>query len=207
MARRDKALSPSNSDLSRQFRFAQKNDARELTELINFAGEGLPRYLWSMLNDGSTTDWAIGRERAQRETGSFSYRNAVVYEDQGKAAATLIGYVLPDQVDLSIYSEMPAMFVPLQELEDSALSTWYVNVLAAYPEYRGCGIGSQLLDTADQLAQSNECPGLSIIVANTNHGARRLYERKGFREVASRNVISDNWATDAEEWILLIKTL
>jgi hypothetical protein len=37
---------------------------------------------------------------------------------------------------------MPAMFVPLQELENLAPGTWYVNVLAAYPEHRSQGHGT-----------------------------------------------------------------
>jgi hypothetical protein len=37
---------------------------------------------------------------------------------------------VPEPIDLA---EIPAMFVPLEELERSAPGTWYVNVLAAYP--------------------------------------------------------------------------
>ena len=33
-----------------------------------------------------------------------------------------------------------AMFVPLQELENLAPGTWYVNVLAVRPEFRGLGL-------------------------------------------------------------------
>ena len=41
------------------------------------------------------------------------------------------------------------MFVPLQELENLAPGTWYVNVLAAYPEHRGQGYGTALLAVAE----------------------------------------------------------
>ena len=69
------------------------------------------------------------------------------------------------------------MFVPLQELENLAPGTWYVNVLAAYPEERGKGHGTALLGVAEQLAADAGRRGLSIIVSDTNTGARRLYER------------------------------
>ena len=65
--------------------------------------------------------------------------------------AGLIGYALPDQPE-AIPETMPAMFVPLQELENLAPATWYVNVLAAYPEHRGRGYGGALLAVADRLA-------------------------------------------------------
>ena len=63
---------------------------------------------------------------------------------------------------------MPAMFVPLQELENLAPGTWYVNVLAAYPEHRGKGHGTALLGVADQLGADAGRRGLSIIVSDAN---------------------------------------
>jgi GNAT superfamily N-acetyltransferase len=44
------------------------------------------------------------------------------------------------------------MLVPLLELMNLALSTWYVHVLAAYPEHRGKGLGAALLALAERLA-------------------------------------------------------
>jgi len=44
---------------------------------------------------------------------------------------------------------MPALFVPLQKLENLAPDTWYVNVLAVLPEYRGAGLGTKLLGLAE----------------------------------------------------------
>ena len=69
------------------------------------------------------------------------------------------------------------MFVPLQELENLAPGTWYVNVLAAYPDQRGQGLGTELLAVAGKLAAEAGSRGLSIIVSDANTGARRLYER------------------------------
>ncbi len=97
------------------------------------------------------------------------------------------------------------MFVPLQQLEDMALSTWYVNVLAAYPEHRGRGHGSRLLKVAEELAMQAGSRGLSIIVSDANAGARRLYERSGFRETANRKMVKGGWENDGENWVLLMR--
>ena len=64
----------------------------------------------------------------------------------------MIGYPLADEPEAVNYDEMPGMFVPLQQLEDLAPGTWYINVLACYPEYRGRGFGSGLLAIAEELA-------------------------------------------------------
>jgi ribosomal protein S18 acetylase RimI-like enzyme len=102
---------------------------------------------------------------------------------------------------------MPAMFVPLQELENLAPATWYVNVLATYPEHRGKGHGSRLLALAERIAAEAGAVGLSIIVSDANEGARRLYERSGYGEIASRPMVKEDWENRGANWVLLVKTL
>jgi ribosomal protein S18 acetylase RimI-like enzyme len=186
------------------FRPATQGDAPALTELVNFAGEGLPLYLWTRMAEAGESAWDVGRRRAMRETGSFSYRNATVAETGGRVIAGLIGYPLPDRPE-AIDDEMPPMFVPLQELENLAPGTWYVNVLATSPEYRNRGYGTRLLGIAERLAAAAGRPGLSIIVSDANAGARRLYERCGCSEVAQRPMVKEGWENPGENWVLLVK--
>jgi len=190
--------------LTPPFRRATPNDAQALAELVDFASEGLALYLWTKIAGPGGDPWAVGRERALRGVGSFSYRNAVVMEREGRVAAGLIGYPLPDRPE-PIPHTMPPMFVPLQELENLAPGTWYVNVLAAYPEHRGHGHATTLLGVADTLAAEAGNSGLSIIVSDANVGARRLYERCGYREVARRAKIKESWRNDGGAWVLLTK--
>ena len=118
-----------------------------------------------------------------------------------------MGYPLADSPDPVDYDEMPPMFVPLQQLEDLVAGTWYVNVLAAYPDCRGKGYGTDLLAIAEQLAVETGRSGLSIIVSDANGGARRLYERSGYVEIATRPMIKESWETAGENWVLLEKRL
>jgi ribosomal protein S18 acetylase RimI-like enzyme len=187
-----------------RIRPATKDDRRELAELINFAGEGLPLYLWERMAEEGETAWEVGCRRAAREEGSFSYRNATVAERDGAVVAALVGYPLADEPE-AIGPDMPAMFVPLQELENLAPRTWYVNVLAVYPDCRGQGLGTRLLDVAEQKAAEAGLSGLSIIVSDGNEGARRLYERCGYRERGTRPMVKEDWDNDGENWVLLVK--
>ncbi|MGH6904725.1 MAG: GNAT family N-acetyltransferase, partial [Geminicoccaceae bacterium] len=111
---------------------------------------------------------------------------------------------LPDRPE-AIDDEMPPMFVPLQELENLAPGTWYVNVLATCPEYRNRGHGTRLLGIAERLAAAAGSSGLSIIVSDANAGARRLYERCGCSEVARRPMVKEGWENPGENWVLLVK--
>ncbi len=187
------------------FRRAVQADALVLAELVNYAGQGMPFYLWGKLVQAGETPWDVGRRRAARETGSFSYRNAVVVEHEGQCAGCLIGYEIPDD-PAPIGTDMPAMFVPLQQLENMAPSTWYVNVLAVLPQFRNKHHGTELLDLADETGRALGKLGMSVIVSDGNLGARRLYERQGYRAVALRPMIKEGWVTDGLNWVLLTKT-
>ena len=89
--------------------------------------------------------------------------------------------------------------------ENLAPATWYVNVLAAYPGERGRGHGSALLALAERIAAEAGIRALSIIVSDSNTGARRLYERTGYREVARRRKVKEDWHNPGTEWVLLLK--
>lgn len=185
---------------------AAASDVAQMAELVNYAGEGMPLHLWSKMAEPGEDPWAVGRERAARESGGFSYRNTTVCELDGQLVAALVGYRICPEPE-PITTDMPPMLVPLQELENLVPRTWYVNVLASYPDYRGKGIGLSLLEAAESHAVANDCPGLSLIVSDGNTGARRLYDRFGFAEVATRPMVKEDWLNDGENWVLLRKLL
>lgn len=188
---------------------ATPDDAEALAQLVNMAGEGLPLYLWGRMAGPGQTAWEVGCGRARRTEGAFSYRNAVTVRAGDKAdgavIACLIGYVIPEKPP-PVDPDLPALFVPLQELENLAPGTWYVNVLAVLPEHRGQGHGGRLLALAEAEARAAGRRGLSLIVADANTGARRLYARRGFREAARRRMVKDGWRNPATKWVLLVKT-
>ena len=188
-----------------KIRDAAREDCAELAQLINFAGEGLPLYLWQQMAGPGEDPWQIGRERAARETGSFSYRNAVVAEVDGNIVGALVGYPVPDEPEAIDTESTPSMFVPLLELENLAAGTWYVNAVAAFPQARGLGVGSKLMQWAELRASEFRLRGVSLIVSDANRGAQRLYERLGYEEAASRPMVREQWRNDGSNWVLMIK--
>lgn len=184
-------------------RRADESDATELADLVNYAGEGLPLYIWTGLAADDQDPWAVGRAR---QADKAREGNVVVADYGTGAVAGLTGYTIgatPAEID----KDFPPLFRSLQELENQALESWYVNVLACYPDHRGQGLGSRLLDLADEIARHEGLPRTSVIVASNNTGARRLYERKGYREAAKAPCLKEGWETEAENWVLLIKLL
>ena len=164
-------------------RLATRKDARVLAELTDYAGHGIPGYLWSQSADEGLPPIEVGIERVLREKANFSYRNAVVAEVDGRVAAALLAYRLPEHSDVNL-DELPDLLRPLEELEQKVPGTFYINILAAYPEYRGQGLGTSLLEAAPTLASEAGCNELSLEVFEQNEGAVRLYECHGYREIA-----------------------
>jgi ribosomal protein S18 acetylase RimI-like enzyme len=164
-------------------RRATKQDARALAELVDYAGHGIPGYLWSWSAEEEQFPIEVGIERVLREEANFSYRNAVVADVDGRVAAALLAYRLPEHSDMNL-DELPDLLRPLEELELKVPGTFYINILAAYPEYRGLGLGTSLLEAAHMLASEAGCNELSLEVFEQNVGALRLYERHGYREIA-----------------------
>jgi ribosomal protein S18 acetylase RimI-like enzyme len=188
-------------------RSARKSDATALAALVDMAGEGMPVFMWSQMREPGQSVLEVGRARAQRESGGFSYRNATVAEIDGEVVAGLIDYRLDDPYDTGDLAALPEMVRPLVQLEAKAPGTWYVNVIATFPEFRGRGVGARLLAVAEERAQAAGADTLSIIVASENHGANRLYERTGYRLAASAPVVPFPGCAHGGDWLLLIKRL
>jgi len=184
-------------------REARATDADDLTRFINMAADDLPLHFWKRSVGPDGDPWAYGRERAARETGNFSYRNAWLAEAEGEVAACLLGY--PADEPAPIAPDTPPIFVPLLELEALAPGSWYLNVLAAYAAHRGKGLGSALLAEAEAIARKGGHQTISLIAEDTHQDAMRLYRAKGFREVARRPLVKGDWQVDASEWILFVK--
>jgi ribosomal protein S18 acetylase RimI-like enzyme len=190
------------------FRPATRADAAALAVLVDIAGEGMPAYMWSTLAAPGQSVLELGRERAGRDSGGgFSWKNAVVAEVDGEVAAGLVGYRLDDPYDLEGLAEIPAVVHPLVKLEARAAGSWYVNVLATFPEFRGLGIATTLLEIAESNASDAGADTLSVIVASWNEAAERLYRRAGYEAVATEPAIPFPGCPYTGDWVLMVKSL
>lgn len=189
------------------FRPATLADASALAVLVDIAGEGMPNHMWRDLAGPGRSALEVGRDRARREEGGFSFRNAVVAEIGGDVAAGLVGYPLDDPYDLTGLGELPDNVQPLVRLEAQAPGSWYVNVLATFPELRGQGLGTKLLGIAATKGHAEGVSAMSVIVGSWNKGAAHLYARAGYTPVASETAILPPDFPHQGDWILMIRSL
>jgi GNAT superfamily N-acetyltransferase len=189
------------------FRPATKADAAALAVLVDIAGEGLACHMWRGLAAPGQSAIEIGRERARRGEGGFSYRNATIVEIDGEIAACLVDYRLDEPYDTGGFDAMPELVQPLIKLEAKVPGSWYVNVLATFPEFRGKGIGAALLAIAEGRAREAGAPALSVIVASWNDAAARLYARAGYAALAREPVVPFPGSPPEGDWVLMVKSL
>ncbi len=173
------------TQLPAHIRPAQPADAAALADFINEAGGGLPLYFWTQAA-GDLDPWTYGQQRAARDEGDFSWKNAHVIERSPTVLAMLLGFRI-EASDLET-SELPELVRPLVELEQLAVGSFYINALAVDPSHRGRGYGGELLALSHALAAKEGCHQISLQNFTNNPRARQLYQRNGFVEVARRPI-------------------
>jgi ribosomal protein S18 acetylase RimI-like enzyme len=185
---------------------ATKRDALHMAALADIAGHGMPAWVWSQACDKGQSVIEVGRARAMRDDatspGAMPHAGGG-RRDRGDAARLR----QPDTMDAGDTSTIHEVFRAMAELEAAAPGSWYVNILGVFPEYRGRGLGSRLLRRAEELADATGTRRMSLIVDSGNDGARRLYERTGYREETRRPMVPFPGSTASGDWVLMVKEI
>ena len=188
-------------------RKARVEDAPKLAELMNIAGEGIPAYIWERMAGPNEDVLVFGARRVAREEGGFSYTNAYVALRDDEIAGMLLGYRLPDPYETGPMEEIPAVVRSLVELEALVPGCWYVNAVATDSAFRGQGVGRILMEKAEELAHAANAKAISLIVAEENATALKLYEKLGYRTNARRPIIPFPNCHYTGDWVLMTKAL
>ena len=113
--------------------------------------------------------------------------------DGARIAGNLHAYPLDDVAsdppDPLVPEARTAVLEPFEALYRRAAGSYYINVIAVYPDYRRLGLGGRLLDLAHAQAEARGFSQLSLAVFEENASAVRLYERAGFTVAARAPVV------------------
>ncbi len=126
---------------------------------------------------------ALGRRCAMSSVGSLRLAS----EPAVRAAFDRLCEVVEDQSHVTLIAQRAerrvGFLMLLDELPDevTALPQGFVAYMAVEPECRGFGVGAALLAAAEDEARRRGLPYMALMVSEENAGARRLYERGGYR--------------------------
>jgi len=128
---------------------------------------------------------AILAQFFQAEDNRLSYRNALVAEEEQQVVGIIIIYYGRDDVDLDrpIIEHLQGLVhnasVSLDKEADD--DEFYIDTLSVSPDYAGRGIGTALLQAAEQRARQLQHKKLSLNVDEENKRAYNLYKRLGYQ--------------------------
>ena len=167
-----------------KFRSALRSDAREVARLFRISSEGASDYIWSQLSEPGQDLLDVGASRYAREDVDFSWQNCLIAESEGRVIGMMHSYVMRHDPQAAPVTD--PVLAPYADLEIP--DTLYISSLALHEDWRNQGLGAQFLTHARQRSSDLNLDGLSLIDYAANTGARRFYERHGFRIVGQCQV-------------------
>ena len=183
---------------------AAKADCRPIARLYSISSDGVADYIWTQLAAPGEDIIDVGQRRYEREDSVFSYRNCTVAVHDDEILGMLVAF--PMRVDKDAVSgDTDPVLAPYSVLEEDG--SYYICGMAFFPPYRGHGLGTRFLELAEAQALEKGLPKLSLIVFEQNDGAKRLYLRHGYREVARQPVVPHPLIHYTGDALLMVKAL
>jgi ribosomal protein S18 acetylase RimI-like enzyme len=98
-----------------------------------------------------------------------------------------LGDVIMWVTELTDFGLIGQLFIQLygpHQIQENVNKYAYIYGFRVRPSYRGRGIGSQMLETAESDLVQRGFEKVALNVARDNESARRLYERRGYRVIS-----------------------
>jgi len=183
---------------------ARKPDCRTIASLYSISSDGVCDYIWTTMAKPGEDIVDVGQRRYEREEGLFSFRNCTVAELNGEIIGMLVAFPMHVEPDATEKVVDPVL-APYSALEED--NSYYICGMALFPPYRGLGVGSSFLALAESHARARKLAKLSLIVFEQNEGAKRLYLRNGYVEVARHPVVPHPLIRYTGDALLMVKTI
>ncbi|WP_455208663.1 GNAT family N-acetyltransferase [Kaarinaea lacus] len=175
-----------------KIRQARIEDARDIANLIAISSDGVAVVEWQQeAEQAGSAALDIGERTYRNSSGNYSWRNCNIVEKAGQVCGMLLTFAMPDRAPRDT-TQRPGIdsdnvFAPYMYLEEP--NSWYICGVAVYPEHRGQGIGTMLMQIANEQARQHDFDKVSLVAFEQNTGSVRLYQRLGYEVVDQAPVI------------------
>jgi ribosomal protein S18 acetylase RimI-like enzyme len=169
-----------------RYRNGRKEDCQKLAEFIYIASDGVVEFLFHDLIPGLSPQQIVAHN-IEKDTGYYTYNNTVVAEDGGNIVGASFFY--PSRYH--VISDEMRNFFPADRVEHlkhiltgRVENSLYLDTLCVDENFRGRGVGGELISLTKKKAAEGGFIALSLIALADNKNAHRLYHRCGFEIVS-----------------------
>ena len=169
------------------YRTGRIEDCSRVAQFVYIASGGVVEFLFHDLIAGVSPIQLV-THNLEKDTGYYTYKNTFVAEDDSGVIG--VSFYYPAQYHV-ISDEMRSFF-PADRIEhlEHILSgrvddSLYIDTLCVDENFRGNGIGQELISLTRQKAIDQGFDSLSLIALADNTDAHRLYFRCGFEIVSN----------------------
>ncbi|MBS4208050.1 GNAT family N-acetyltransferase [Bacillus sp. FJAT-50079] len=162
-------------------RQAKKSDYKEASVLILDAIHDIAYALTGEKEKVKVLE-QLGRYFCQ-EDNRLSYRNCLVKTVDHVPVGIIVAYhgKVSYELDEPIRAHVKEITGEMPIIDQEADETdFYLDTLSVNPQFGGQGFGTELLQSFITYAKEHGYPSVSLNVEESNHKARKLYERLGF---------------------------
>jgi GNAT superfamily N-acetyltransferase len=184
---------------------ATDQDIPDLSQLHLMAAHGFLDAVYHDALPGLRTNEIYERVLARTET-VLSYKNAWVAVQErviGEVHAFPWDDGATSPPNPFIPKDRLVLFEPLDHLDPLAAGTYHINILAVYPEFRGKGIGTKLLNLAGYHAKQRGFSKLSLFTFEDDRRLVKMYQRFGLVVIARTPVVKHELLQFSGDWILM----
>ena len=205
-------MSEQGGTLGVTLRAADENDAAALAEIAIMASHGVMNLLYHELIPGQSVAKTIIDRRIFNPGGFSALKHWRVAEDEH---ATILGALNSVPFDDLAGSEGDSALGPerldplteLFELDQFLVGTYYVNMIAVFPQYRRSGAGRALMAEAERLARQNGLPAISLTTFDADANLVAFYGKLGFSIRERRTIRPHPQLEFSGNWALMIRDL
>jgi ribosomal protein S18 acetylase RimI-like enzyme len=187
-------------------RDGQLSDCVDIARLVNESSGGAADYLFSgRVSQNGKTAQEIVSELLASEV-HYSYANTVIVQIENKVVGMALsfpasGLIFNEQIKQYYSAEQ---FQYIQYFADNKLKdSWHLDAICIDSEYRGNGVGKQLLETVKRQAGYYKFPIVEVFVFASNAGAIRFYQRNGFVVCKQIDVNNHEFLNDKGPLVLM----
>ena len=169
------------------YRTGQKKDCPRLAEFVYIASDGVVEFLFHDLIDGISPIQMVTHNLA-KDAGYYIYKNTIVAEEEDSGAVGVSFYYPASE---HVISDEMRTFFPEDRLahlkhilSGRVENSLYIDTLCVDENYRGNGIGAELISLTKDKAAKEGYNAVSLIALADNTDAHRFYYRCGFKIVS-----------------------